>query len=173
VSATSRASANSQAEFGFGMLGTMPLMILGIEAVIGVILLGLGMIFMVTIFLGFVALVLWYAGLWIAVVLSTLGASVSVVTLLAGRRYVTGKSLGAVGLLIHLLIVAAAGHYLFRIHNSGAIPPANPAPALAPGEQAPVMIEQPAANARAAQDFAIPEPEDNPRPAADPLPPLD
>jgi hypothetical protein len=128
--AASRASppVTAQTELVCGVLGMMPLMVFGIEIVLGMILLAVGACFVVTLYLAFVGFVLWYLGLWIAIILSGLGAFLAAITLLGGNRYLTGKVLGTLGLLLHLLILAAACFALNRIHSSaGRLPAAPPA----------------------------------------------
>src|SRR5688572_10159734 len=108
---------NPQAEAAFAMLGTMPLAILAIEAVIGLILILVSGFFFATIFFAFVGFILIYMALWIAVVFNGFGAAVSLVTLLAGRRYLTGKVFGISGLLIHMVLLGATIYGLAGIHS--------------------------------------------------------
>lgn len=106
-----------QAEAAFAMLGTMPLVILAIEVVIGLILMLVSGMFFATIFFAFVGFVLVYVALWIAVLLNGSGVAVSLLTLLAGRRYVTGKVFGILGLLIHVVLLGAGVYSLTGIHS--------------------------------------------------------
>jgi hypothetical protein len=109
--------ANAQAETAFAMLGTMPLAILAIEAVIGFILILVSVLFFATIFFAFVGFILLYVALWIAVVCNGFGVAVSLLTLLAGRRYMTGKVFGISGLLIHLVLLGAGVYGLAGVHS--------------------------------------------------------
>src|SRR6187402_658116 len=62
-----------QTEVAFAMLGTMPLAILAIEAVIGFILVLVSVLFFATIFFAFVGFILLYIALWIALLLNGSG----------------------------------------------------------------------------------------------------
>ena len=108
---------NAPAETAFAVLGTMPLAILAIEAVVGGILFLVSVLFFATIFFAFVGFVLLYVTLWIAVFLNAFGAAVSLLTLLAGRRYMTGKVFGASGLLIHAVLLGGGIYGLASIHS--------------------------------------------------------
>lgn len=117
VRSSAEESGYLQAEAAFAMLGTMPLAILAIEAVIGFILVLVSALFFATIFFAFVGLILLYVALWIALILNGCGVAVSLLTLLAGRRYVTGKVFGISGLLIHLVLLGAGVYSLVSIHT--------------------------------------------------------
>jgi len=109
--------ADAPAETAFAVLGTMPLAILAIEAVIGGILFLVSVLFFATIFFAFVGFILLYVTLWIAVFLNAFGAAVSLLTLLAGRRYMTGRVFGVSGLLIHAVLLGAGIYGLASIHS--------------------------------------------------------
>lgn len=110
-------TTNTPAETAFAVLGTMPLAILAIEAVIGGILFLVSAMFFATIFFAFVGFILLYVALWIAILLNSFGAAVSLLTLLAGRRYMTGKVFGVSGLLIHAVLLGAGIYGLASIHS--------------------------------------------------------
>lgn len=109
--------SNATGEAAFAVLGVMPLGILAIEAVIGGILFLVSVLFFATIFFAFVGFILVYVTLWIGVFLNAFGAAVSLLTLLAGRRYMTGKLFGASGLLIHAALLGAGICGLAGIHS--------------------------------------------------------
>lgn len=108
---------NATGETAFAVLGVMPLGILVIEAVIGGILFLVSVLFFATIFFAFVGFILLYVTLWIGVFLNAFGTAVSLLTLLAGRRYVTGKVFGISGLLIHAVLLGAGVYGLAGIHS--------------------------------------------------------
>jgi hypothetical protein len=108
---------NATGETAFAVLGVMPLGILVIEAVIGGILFLVSVLFFATIFFAFVGFILLYVTLWIAVFLNAFGAAVSLLTLLAGRRFVTGKVFGISGLLIHAVLLGGGVYCLAGIHS--------------------------------------------------------
>jgi hypothetical protein len=137
--------SNPQAENAFALLGAMPLAILAVEVVIGCILLLVSGFFFATIFFAFVGLILVYVALWIAVVFNAFGAAISLLTLLAGRRYITGKVFGISGLLIHVVLLGAGVYGLASIHNHLAraqSPLRQPATYSVPAQETRARIDQ-------------------------------
>jgi hypothetical protein len=105
------------AEGAFAVLGSVPLMLIALEVVIGALLFFVALGFFLTVYLALVGLVLLYLGLWLAVALNTFGGGVALLTLVVGRRSVCGKSLGMVGLLINAALLALAAYALLSIHG--------------------------------------------------------
>ncbi|MBI1374311.1 MAG: hypothetical protein GC159_16465 [Phycisphaera sp.] len=110
-------TARRDANLAVALLGVTPLGLLLAEAIVGAIIFGIGMIFIVTILLSFVGFLLWYLGLWIAISMSMVGVGIALMTLFAGRRYTTGKLLGVTCLAIHVAVIIAAGVTLQRLHD--------------------------------------------------------
>jgi hypothetical protein len=114
-----------------GWLAVVPWAILVAEVLAGLILLLLSIMFAATIYLMFVALILWYAGLWLAVVLNGIGVvSASVASLgpalmlRNSNRRAPGRvvawislafSLG--GLAINAALLGLAAYGLMRMHG--------------------------------------------------------
>jgi hypothetical protein len=100
------------------MLGTLPLGVLAVEAIVGFILLMISVVFFATIFFAFVGLFLLYIALWLAVLFNGFGVFVSLLTLTVGWRYTTGRVFGATGVIIHAVLLVAVVFVLACIHSN-------------------------------------------------------
>ena len=114
-------SSENQAIKAATFLGMAPFGVLVAEAILGVLIFGLSMMFIATVFLAFVGFILWYVGAWIAVVFSMLGVVLSVAAITTGPR-LSGRPLGGVFLIVHAGILCAAGGWLIHVHSVGEKP---------------------------------------------------
>jgi hypothetical protein len=106
----------------FGSLATIPLAILAVELIVDFVLIAVGAMFAATIFLLFVTLLLFAVAIWLSIGLSTIGAAIAGVTLLAAvplavrdwrrRTWTPGVLAGMIislaGIALHVLVIAAA-----------------------------------------------------------------